>query len=210
MLRIAGGWIIITIGRIAAWIIWPRQRSQRFINCRREIIMKSRRSSSRLAIILLLSVTILGCSKKENAPIAEDEIPQDSSIQDTESESSERRTIDLLQGQWEGRHEKDVFIWVFSGNELRMLINSTAEYRGKIIVNDSVQPVRIDLDLDEYKDGRVVEKAAVKTKGILSVKGEILNVNTGTELRDYPQDFEPRDGTVKIEFRRVSDEGSRT
>jgi hypothetical protein len=164
----------------------------------------------RLAIIFILSATILGCSKKEDAPTTEDEITQDSSIQDPESESSEGRTIDLLQGQWEGRHDKDVFIWIFSGNELRMLINSTAEYRGKIIVNDSIQPVRIDLDLDEYKDGHVVEKAAVKTKGILSVNREILNVTIGTELKDYPQDFEPRDGTVKIEFRRLSDEGSRT
>ena len=172
--------------------------------------MKSRRALSRLAIMLLLSATILGCSEKEDPPTTEDEITQESSIQATESASSERGTIDLLQGQWEGKHEKEVLVWVFSGNELRMLINSTAEYRGKIVVNDSVRPVRIDFDLDEYQDGRVVEKAAVKTKGILSVNGEILNVTTGTELKDYPQDFEPRDGTVKIEFRRVSDEGSRT
>ena len=171
--------------------------------------MKSRRALTRLAIMLLLSATVLGCSKKEDPPRAEDEIAQESSIQVRESESSDRGTIDLLQGQWEGRHEKEVFVWVFSGNELRMLINSTAEYRGKIVVNDSVRPVRIDFDLDEYQDGHVVEKAAVKTKGILSVNGEILNVMTGTELKDYPQDFEPRDGTVKIEFRRVSDEGSR-
>ena len=172
--------------------------------------MKSRRALSRLAIMLLLSATILGCSKKEDPPTVEDEITQESSIQATESESSGRGTIDLLQGQWEGTHEKEVFVWVFSGNELRMLINSTAEYRGKIVVNDSVRPVRIDFDLDEYQDGHVVEKAAIKTKGILSVNREILNVMTGTELKDYPQDFEPRDGTVKIEFRRVSDEGSRT
>ena len=172
--------------------------------------MKLRRALSHLAIMLLLSATILGCSKKEDPPTAEDEITQESSIQATESESSERGTIDLLQGQWEGRHDKEVFVWVFNGNELRMLINSTAEYRGKIVVNDSVRPVRIDFDLDEYQDGRVVEKAAVKTKGILSFNREILNVTTGTELKDYPQDFEPRDGTVKIEFRRVSDEGSRT
>lgn len=177
----------------------------RFINCRRDIIMKSRRTSSRLAIIFLLSVIIPGCSKKDNAPIAEDEITQDSRIQDIESESSERRTIDLLQGQWEGRHEEEDYVWVFSGNELRILINSTADYRGKIVINDSMKPVRIDLDLDEYQDGLVVEKAAVKTKGILSVNGEILNVTTGTELKDYPQGFEPRDGKVKIEFRRVSD-----
>ena len=172
--------------------------------------MQSRGAVSRLAIMLLLSATILGCSKKEDPPTTEDEITQESSIQATESESSERGTIDLLQGQWEGKQEKEVLVWVFSGNELRMLINSTAEYRGKIVVNDSVRPVRIDFDLDEYQDGRVVEKAAVKTKGILSVNREILNVTTGTELKDYPQDFEPRDGTVKIEFRRVSDEGSRT
>lgn len=172
--------------------------------------MKSRRALTRLAIMLLLSVTVLGCSKKEDPPTVEDEIAQESSIQVTESESSDRGTIDLLQGQWEGRHEKEVFVWVFTGNELRMLINSTAEYRGKIVVNDSVRPVRIDFDLDEYQDGHVVEKAAVKTKGILSVNREILNVTTGTELKDYPQDFEPRDGTVKIEFRRVSDDGSRT
>ena len=172
--------------------------------------MKSRGAVSRLGIMLLLSATILGCSKKENTPTDEDEITQESSIQATESESSERGTIDLLQGQWEGRHDKEVFVWVFNGNELRMLINSTAEYRGKIVVNDSVRPVRIDFDLDEYQDGRVVEKAAVKTKGILSVNREILNVTTGTELKDYPQDFEPRDGTVKIEFRRVTGEGSRT
>jgi len=172
--------------------------------------MKSRRALSRLGIMLLLSATVLGCSKKEDPPTTEDEIAQESSIQVRESESSDRGTIDLLQGQWEGRHEKEVFVWVFSGNELRMLINSTAEYRGKIVVNDSVRPVRIDFDLDEYQDGNVVEKAAVKTKGILSVNGEILNVVTGTELKDYPQDFEPRDGTVKIEFRRGSDEGSRT
>jgi len=172
--------------------------------------VKSRRALSRLAIMLLLSATLLGCSKKEDPPTTEDEITQESSIQATESESSEHGTIDLLQGQWEGRHEKEVYVWIFSGNELRMLINSTAEYRGKIVVNDSVRPVRIDFDLDEYQDGNVVEKAAVKTKGILSVNGEILNVMTGTELKDYPQDFEPRDGTVKIEFRRVSDEGSRT
>ena len=172
--------------------------------------MKSRGAASRLAIMLLLSATILGCSKKEDSPTAEDEIRRQSSIQATESESSERGTIDLLQGQWEGKQDKEVLVWVFSGNELRMLINSTAEYRGKIVVNDSVRPVRIDFDLDEYLDGRVVEKAAVKTKGILSVNGEILNVTTGTELKDYPQDFEPRDGTVKIELRRVSDEGSRT
>ncbi len=172
--------------------------------------MKSRGAVSRLAIMLLLSATILGCSKKEDPPTAEDEITQESSIQATESELSERGTIDLLQGQWEGKQEKEVLVWVFSGNELRMLINSTAEYRGKIVVNDSVRPVRIDFDLDEYQDGLVVEKAAVKTKGILSVNREILNVTTGTELKDYPQDFEPRDGTVKIEFRRVSDEGSRT
>ena len=131
--------------------------------------MKSRRAVSRLAIMLLLSATILGCSKKEDPPTAEDEIAQESSIQATESESSERGTIDLLQGQWEGKQEKEVLVWVFSGNELRMLINSTAEYRGKIVVNDSVRPVRIDFDLDEYQDGHVVEKAAVKTKGILSV-----------------------------------------
>jgi len=172
--------------------------------------MKSRVAVSRLGIMLLLSATILGCSKKENPPKDEDEITQESSIQATESESSERGTIDLLQGQWEGKQDKEVLVWIFSGNELRMLINSTAEYRGKIVVNDSVRPVRIDFDLDEYQDGRVVEKAAVKTKGILSVNREILNVTTGTELKDYPQDFEPRDGTVKIEFRRVSDEGSRT
>jgi hypothetical protein len=172
--------------------------------------MKSRRALTRLAIMLLLSATVLGCSKKEDPPTTEDEIAQESSIQVRESESSDRGTIDLLQGQWEGRHEKEVFVWVFSGNELRMLINSTAEYRGKIVVNDSVRPVRIDFDLDEYQDGHVVEKAAVKTKGILSVNREILNVTTGTELKDYPQDFEPRDGTVKIEFRRVSGDGSRT
>jgi hypothetical protein len=166
-------------------------------------------------IIYVLAVSVLfaslwGCSKKEDSPSAEDETTSESSIQATESESSERRTIDLLQGQWEGRHEKEVYVWVFSGDELRMLINSTAEFRGKIVVNDSVRPVRIDFDLDEYQDGHVVEKAAVKTKGILSVNRDILNVTTGTELKDYPQDFEPRDGTVKIEFRRVSDEGSRT
>ena len=165
---------------------------------------------SRLAIMLLLSATILGCSKKEDPPTTEDEITQESSIQATELESSERGMIDLLQGRWQGKQDKEVLVWVFSGNELRMLINSTAEYRGKIVVNDSVRPVRIDFDLDEYQGGRVVEKAAVKTKGILSVNGEILNVTTGTELEDYPQDFEPRDGTVKIEFRRVSEEGSRT
>ena len=28
MLQIAGGWIIITIGRIVAWIIWPRRHLQ--------------------------------------------------------------------------------------------------------------------------------------------------------------------------------------
>ena len=172
--------------------------------------MRSRRALSHLAIMLLLFATIPGCSKKEDLPVVEDELAQESSIQPTESESSERGTIDLLQGQWEGRHEKEIYVWVFSGNELRMLINSTAEYRGKIVVNDSVRPIRIDFDLDEYQDGHVVEKAAVKTKGILSVNREILNVTTGTELKDYPQDFEPRDGTVKIEFRRVSDEGSRT
>ena len=172
--------------------------------------MQSRGAVNRLAIMLLLSAAILGCSKKEDPPTTEDEITQESSIQATESESSERETIDLLQGQWEGRHEKEVFVWIFSGNELRMLINSTAEYRGKIVVNDSVRPVRIDFDLDEYQDGHVVEKAAIKTKGIFSVNREILNVMTGTELKDYPEDFELRDGTVKIEFRRVSDEGSRT
>ncbi len=172
--------------------------------------MKSRGAASRLAIMLLLCATMLGCSKKEDSPTDEDGKTQESSIQATESESSQRGTIDLLQGQWEGKQDKEVLVWVFSGNELRMLINSTAEYRGKIVVNDSVRPVRIDFDLDEYQDGRVVEKAAVKTKGILSVNGEILNVTTGTELKDYPQDFEPRDGTVKIEFRRVTDEGSRT
>ena len=170
--------------------------------------MKSRRALSHLSIMLLLSVMILGCSKKENPTIAEDETTKESSIQALELESSERGTIDLLQGQWEGRHEKDVFIWIFSGNELRMLVNSTVEYRGKIVVNDSVRPIRIDFDLDEYEDGHIVEKAATKTKGILSINREILNVITGTELKDYPEDFEPRDGTVKIEFRRVSDEGS--
>lgn len=172
--------------------------------------MKWRGALICLAIMLLLSAIIPGCSRKEDPPTAEDEIAQESIIQATESESSERRTIDLLQGQWEGKQDKDVLVWVISGNELRMLINSTAEYRGKIVVNDSVRPVRIDFDLDEYQDGHVVEKAAVKTKGILSVNREVLNVTTGTELKDYPQDFEPRDGTVKIEFRRVSDEGSRT
>ena len=174
------------------------------------MLMKSRSALSRLAIMLVLSATILGCSKKDDPTTPEEEITQESSIQATESESSERGTIDLLQGQWEGRHENEAFVWVFSGDELRMLVNATAEYRGKVVVNDAVRPVRIDLDLDEYQDGHVVEKAAVKTKGILSVNGEILNVVTGTELKDYPQDFEPRDGVVKIEFRRVSDEGSRT
>ena len=169
--------------------------------------MKSRRALSRLAIMLLLFATIPGCSKKEDPPAVEDELTQESSIQPTESESSERGAIDLLQGQWEGRYEEEVYVWTFSGNELRMVINSTAEYRGKIVVNDSVEPVRIDLDLDEYQDGHVVEKAAVKTKGILSVNRDILNVMTGTELNDYPQDFEKREGTVMIEFRRVSDEG---
>ena len=172
--------------------------------------MKSRRALSRLAIMLLLSATIPGCSKKEDPPTTENETTKESSILTTTSESSERGTIDLLQGKWEGRHEKDVFVWIIRGNELRMLINSTAEYRGKIVVNDSVRPVRIDLDLDEYQDGHGVETSAVKTKGILSVDREILNVMTGTELKDYPQDFEPRDGMQKIEFRRVSDEVSRT
>ena len=172
--------------------------------------MKSRRALSRLVIMLLLPATLPGCSKKEESPAAEDEKTQESSLQVTESESLERGTIDWLQGKWEGRHEKDVFVWIFNGNELRMLINSTAEYRGKIVVNDSVRPVRIDFDLDEYQDGHVVEKSAVKTKGILSVDREILNVMTGTELKDYPQDFEPRDGMLKIEFRRASDEVSRT
>ena len=167
--------------------------------------MKSRRVLSRLAIMLLLSAAVLGCSKKEDHPTTEDEITQESSIKAAESESSERGTIELLQGKWEGRHEKEFYIWVFTGDELRMLINSTAEYQGKIVINDSVRPVRIDFDLDQYQDGRVIEKAAVKTKGIISVNGDILNVTTGTELKDYPQDFEPRDGMVKIEFRRVSD-----
>ena len=85
--------------------------------------MKSRGAVSRLGIMLLLSATILGCSEKEEPPTDQDEITQESSIQATESESSERGTIDLLQGQWEGKQDKDVLVWVFSGNELRMLIN---------------------------------------------------------------------------------------
>ena len=108
--------------------------------------MKSRRAVSILAIMLLLSATILGCSKKDDPPTTEDEITQESSIQATESESSESGTIDLLQGRWEGRHEEEVFVWVFSGDELRMLVNATAEYRGKVVVNDSVRPIRIDFD----------------------------------------------------------------
>ena len=168
--------------------------------------MKSRSAINSLAIMLLLSVTILSCSKKEDFPTTEDETAQESSTLTSKSESSERGTIDLLQGKWEGRHEKDVFVWIIRGNELRMLINSTAEYRGKIIVDDSVRPVRIDLNLDEYQDGRVVETAAVKTKGILSINEGILSIMTGTELTDYPSDFEPHDNMVKIEFQRVSDE----
>jgi len=172
--------------------------------------MKSRNVSTYFIVVTVLLAFMPGCSKKEDSSTVEDETAPESNVQATEPELSERGTIDLLQGQWEGRHEKEVFVWIFSGNELRMLINSTAEYRGKIVVNDSVRPVRIDFDLDEYQDGHVVEKAAIKTKGILSVNREILNVMTGTELKDYPEDFELRDGTVKIEFRRVSDEGSRT
>jgi hypothetical protein len=156
--------------------------------------------------MLLLSATIPGCSKKEGPPTTGDETAQESNSLTTKSESSKRGTIDLLQGQWEERHEKDV-VWVVHGNELRMLIKSrTAEYRGKIVVDDSVRPVRIDLDLDEYQDGRVVEKAAVKSKGILSINEGILSIMTGTELTDYPPDFDPHDNMVKIEFQRVSDE----
>jgi hypothetical protein len=59
--------------------------------------MKSRGALIRLAIMLLLSVIIPGCSKKEDPPTVEDETTQESSIQATESESSERGTIGLLQ-----------------------------------------------------------------------------------------------------------------
>ncbi len=31
MLRITGGWIIITIGRTAAWAIWPQRHSWRSV-----------------------------------------------------------------------------------------------------------------------------------------------------------------------------------
>ena len=113
-----------------------------------------------------------------------------------------RGTVDLLQGRWEATYAQETHLWIFSGNELRMLIDSQAEYRGWFSIDDSRRPIRIDIDLDEYQNEQVVEPSAVRTKGILSIDGEILTVITGTELQDYPESPEPREGTVKLQFKR--------
>ena len=75
------------------------KRGHAVIISRIEFCSHIRLNRRSLAIMLLLSATMLGCSKKEDPPTTEDDITQESSIQATESESSERGTIDLLQGQ---------------------------------------------------------------------------------------------------------------
>ncbi len=132
-------------------------------------------------------------------------------VQDKEAgaEHSEERlgTLDLLQGKWVATHAQDeplqeTIHWIFVENELRWLLTDQTEYRGTFSADDSLRPIRFEIDLDEYQNGRRLEPSAVKTKGILSVDDETLIVMTGLELKDYPQDFEMREGTIKLQFKR--------
>ena len=113
-------------------------------------------------------------------------------------------TVDLLQGEWTAMHDEGAIVWSFSGNELRMLLGPQSDYRGTFSLDDSVRPIQIDFNLDEYRDNHVIEPHAVQTKGILSLDGETLTIVIGIELQDYPKSFEESEGLMNMRFQRTN------
>ena len=116
-------------------------------------------------------------------------------------------TLDLLQGEWEvtqmqNQPARQPRTLTFSGNTFVMPANNQTEFRGEFTLDDAFTPPRMEINLSKYQNGHVVDSSVAQTKTIVRIEGDTLTMKSDTKGEAFPTDFEAREGTFRMQFKR--------